>query len=65
MRFYRPYVFYIRLIFEGDFGICVWFNVTAVRGFKFHIQTYSFDNSLSVDRFFNLQMESWYMLVYV
>ena len=27
--------------------------------FKFHIQTYSFDNSLSVDRFCNLQLESW------
>ena len=26
--------------------------------FKFHIQKYSFDNSLSVDRFFNLQLES-------
>jgi len=31
----------------------------AVVCFKFHIQAYSFDNSLSVDRLFNLQLESW------
>jgi hypothetical protein len=27
--------------------------------FKFYMQTYSFDNSLSVDRSANLQLESW------
>ncbi|MEY3289183.1 MAG: hypothetical protein RLZZ419_1425, partial [Pseudomonadota bacterium] len=33
--------------------------VLAYSCFKFYMQTYSFDNSLSVDRFFNLQLESW------
>jgi len=35
------------------------FSGMSISCFKFHIQTYSFDNSLSVDRFCNLQLESW------